>query len=212
MKDRASEERRFWDSYAKKYDNFIAKRVSRSYSRLLQKLRTDAKNCGELLEIGTGTGLLSLELRDIVSNITAIDISPEMIAIARSKAEVSQTANIDFQVGDSCDLDFENDSFDMVIASNVLHLLHEPELAVKEIKRVLKEDGQAVLPTYCHGENWKTLLISKLMSLFGFRARSRWSIDSFRAFVENNGLRILDSEVFEDKIPLFYVRADKLLD
>lgn len=211
MKDRASEERRFWDSYAKKYDKFIAKRVSRSYSRLFQKLRTDAKNCGELLEIGTGTGLLSLELSDIVSKITAIDISPEMIAIARSKAQESRVTNIDFRVGDSCDLEFENGSFDMVIVSNVLHLLHKPELAVEEIKRVLKENGQAVLPTYCHGENWKTLLISRFMGLFGFRARSRWSINSFRAFLEKNGLKIVDSEVIEDRIPLAYVRARKFL-
>lgn len=209
MKDRVREERKFWDSYAKKYDNFIAKRVSGSYNRLFQKLRKDAKNCPNLLEIGTGTGILSFELSGIVSNITAIDISPEMIAVARSKAVQGHGANIDFRVGDSCALEFENGSFDMVIASNILHLLHDPELALTEIKRVLKEDGQAILPTYCHGENIKSLLISRFMGLFGFRARNRWSTESFKKFVDKNGWIINDSEVFKDKIPLMYIRASK---
>ena len=101
-------------------------------------------------------------------------------------------------------------SFDIVIASNVLHLLFYPEKAIQEMKRVLKDNGQIIVPTYCHGENLKSLLISRLMGLAGFKARNRWSIKSFKDFIEKNGFKIADSEVFKDKIPLVYIKASKV--
>ena len=62
MKDRVSEERKFWDSFAKKYDNFIQKRVSKSYEKLFKKLRIDTQNSNDLLEIATVTGIISIDL------------------------------------------------------------------------------------------------------------------------------------------------------
>ena len=210
MKDRVSEERKFWDSFAKKYDNFIQKRTSESYERLLKKLRTDTQNCNDLLEIATGTGIISIDLSNQISHITAIDIAPGMIEIAKLKARNQNISNIDFQVGDSCNLDLKNSGFDTVIASNVLHLFFKPEKALEEMKRVLKDNGQIIIPTYCHGENTKTILISRLMGVVGFIARNRWSIRSFKEFVEKSGFKIEDSEVFKDKIPLIYIRAGKV--
>jgi ubiquinone/menaquinone biosynthesis C-methylase UbiE len=210
MKDRVTEERKFWDSFAEKYDGFIHKRASKSYDKLFKKLRIDTQNCNDLLEIATGTGLISIELSNQISNITAIDIAPKMIEIAKSKAKNHNITNINFQVGDSCNLDLESEYFDVVIASNVLHLLFAPEEAFQEMKRVLKNNGEIIIPTYCHGENIKTLMISRLMGLFGFRARNRWSIKSFKSFVEKNGFKIDESEVFKDKIPLIYIKASKI--
>lgn len=209
-KDRVTEERKFWDSFAKMYDNFIHKRTSKSYEELFKKLRKDTQNSNDLLEIATGTGLISIDLSSQILHITAIDISREMIEIAKSKAKNQNISNVDFQVGDSCNLDLKNSSFDTVIASNVLHLLFKPEKALVEMKRVLKDNGQIIIPTYCHGENIKSMLISRLMGLVGFRARNRWSIRSFKEFVEKNGFKIEDFEVFKDKIPLIYIRARKV--
>lgn len=210
MKDRVTEERKFWNSFAKKYDNFIQKRASKSYEKLFKKLRIDTQNSNDLLEIATGTGLISIDLSNQISHITAIDIAPEMIEIAKSKARNQNISNVNFQVGDSCNLDLKNSSFDTVIASNVLHLLFKPEKALEEMKRVLKDNGQLIIPTYCHGENVKSILISRLMGLFGFRARNRWSTKSFMEFVEKNGFKIEDLEVIKDKIPLIYIRAGKV--
>ena len=207
MKDRVLEERKFWDSFANKYDGFIRKRVSKSYDKLFQKLRSDTINCHNLLEIGTGTGLISIELSGQISNITAIDISPNMIEVAKSKAMKQKITNIDFQVGDSYNLNFSNASYDSVVASNVLHLLFEPEKALQEMKRVLKVNGKIIIPTYCHGQNIRSLLISRFMGAFGFKVRNRWSIKTFKCFVEKNGLKIEDSDVLKDILPMVYIRA-----
>jgi len=207
--NRIEKERGFWDSFASKYDSFIQKNASSSYEKLLIELLNDTNDSSELLEIATGTGILSIELRSQISKITAIDISPEMIEIAKKKIEEHQISNIDFRVGDSNNLEFSDMSFDTVIASNVLHLLYQPDTAISEMKRVVSKKGKIIIPTYCHGENLKTHLISRLMGIVGFKARSRWSVNSFKAFIKRNGLHIERFMIFKDKIPLIYVVARK---
>lgn len=209
MKNRIEKERSFWDSFAKKYDGFIQKNASSTYEKLLTKLLKDTKETEKLLEIATGTGIISIRLSEQIPAITAIDIAPKMIEIAISKRNAEQISNIDFRVGDSNKLDFEDESFDTIIASNVLHLLFEPKKAIQEMVRVLKINGQIIIPTYCHGANFKSQLLSRLMGLFGFSARSRWSVKSFKDFISNLGLEIIETEVYADKIPLVYLRAKK---
>jgi ubiquinone/menaquinone biosynthesis C-methylase UbiE len=83
-----------------------------------------------------------------------------MLRIANEKLKKSEIKNIDFQIQDSYKLSFDDNSFDIVIASNLLHLLYEPEKPVKEIKRVLKENGIFIVPTLCVGENAKSKMIA----------------------------------------------------
>ena len=206
---RQNRERGFWDSFAKKYDRFIDKNATSSYERLLKELKADSNGASDLLEIATGTGLLSIELQSLVQKITAIDISPEMIALANQKLQDKHITNIEFKVGDSYQLEFGDSSYDLLIASNVLHLLFQPEIALKEMSRVAKPNGKIILPTFMHGQNLKSHLLSRLMGIVGFKARNRWSVDSFKTFVEKYGLKIDKVEVFKDKIPMMYLIAKK---
>lgn len=113
-------------------------------------------------------------------------------------------ANIDFEVGDSCNLEFDDNSFDVVIASNVLHLLFFPEKALSEIHRVLKPSGKAILPTFCHAENFKSRIVSSFMGFFKFRAQNKWPLVSFESFLINNGFTIIKTETVKGTIPLLY--------
>ena len=72
-----------------------------------------------------------------------------------------QKYNIDFEVGDICNLKFDNKSFDTVVASNVLHLLFNPEIALQEISRVFTDQGKLIAPTFCHGANLRTKILSR---------------------------------------------------
>jgi len=210
MQNRIEKEKAFWNSFAKKYDSFINKNASKSYERLFESLLHDTKTSTNLLEIATGTGILSFKLCDQIPHITAIDIAAEMIEIAKSKSKERQISNISFQVGDSCKLEYDNEAFDTILASNVLHLLYHPDIALKEMTRVLKPDGKIIIPTFCHGDSFKSHFLSRLMGLAGFKARNRWSVESFKIFVEKCGLKIIKSEVFKDKIPFVYLQATKV--
>jgi phosphatidylethanolamine/phosphatidyl-N-methylethanolamine N-methyltransferase len=208
MKDRLQKERKFWDSFALKYDNNRKKSgTNEAYKRLFNMFKADINGTGKLLDTATGTGLISLQLCNLVPEITAIDLSPEMLKIAKEKAVAQSVENIDFRKGDICNLDFSDNLFDTVIASNVLHLLFEPGKAMEEIKRVVKPGGKVIIPTYCHGESLKSHLFSRLMNLMGFRARSRWSIKSFQKFVRENGLEIINYQVLKGLVPMLYLVA-----
>jgi ubiquinone/menaquinone biosynthesis C-methylase UbiE len=209
MLNRVESEKDFWNSYAKKYDNFLNRNVSKTYGIIFNNLVTDTSETENLLEIATGTGIIAIKLNDFISKITAIDIAPEMIKIAKEKCIQKSIHSIDFMVGDCCNLQFPDKWFDTIIASNVLHLLFEPGLALQEMKKVLRDNGQMIIPTYCHGSDLKSHLLSRLMGLAGFKARTRWTPATFIDFVKKNGFIISKESVIKDKIPLVYLIAKK---
>lgn len=209
MKNRLKKEAYFWNSFSDKYDSFIQKNFGQTYDQIFQKLSCDISKTDEILEIATGTGLVAFEISNKVKQINAVDVSPEMILKAKEKQLELKLNNINFEVGDICNLQFKDSVFDLVIASNVMHLLYEPQKALFEINRVLKTNGKAILPTFCHGENLKSLILSKLASLVGFKAQNRWSINEFNDFIEKNGFKKIRSETIQGKIPLNYLVMEK---
>ncbi len=204
MKTRAEQEQKFWDSFAIKYDDLINNRAFKTYKVLYKFLLADTMETKHLLEIATGTGIHSIDLCKQIPKITATDLSPEMLKIAIKKSKENNITNINFLAEDSCNLSFPDKSFDTILASNVLHLLYKPDWAMMEMKRVLKDNGKIIIPTYCHGQNLFTHIISRLMSLSGFRARSRWSVKGFKKFLNKNGFELIKFEKIKDTIPLVY--------
>ena len=207
MKTRAEQEQKYWDSFAGKYDNFVNKKAFKTYKVLYKFLLADTMETKHLLEIATGTGTHSIDLCKQIPNITATDLSPEMLKIANKKSRENNITNINFQIEDSCNLSFPDKSFDTILASNILHLLYKPDWALVEMKRVLKNNGKIIIPTYYHGHNLFTHIISRFMSLSGFKVRSRWSVKSFKKFLDKNGFVLKKTEKVRDKIPLVYVVA-----
>lgn len=200
---------RFWDSFAGKYDRFIAKYAIETYAKSLRLVKQELSNYSKVLEIGTVTGLISFAIVDMVKSITAIDYAPEMIKVANAKLDESNFSNIEFKVNSATNIEQPDKSFNVIIASNVFHLLPEPKKALQEITRLLADDGKVILPTYCHGQNLKARFISAIMSLTGFKASNNLSLKQFRKFVEQEDLKIIKEEIIKDKIPLSFIVALK---
>ena len=208
--NRIEKERKFWDTFAKHYDKNNQNNAENVYCKLYKMFFEDIRGTKNLLEAGTGTGLIALRLSKLVPSITALDLSPEMLKIAQKKANIKSIQNIDFIEGDICNLKFTDHSYDIVIASNVLHLLFDPERAISELKRVLKADGKIIIPTYCHGENLLSRTISRMTGLAGFKVRTRWSVKSFQNFVKSTGFEVLKNEKIKGSIPLCYLVASPI--
>jgi len=200
-------EKKFWNSLAGRYDGFIKRIATKTYLSVFSNLKEDVTGAGHVLEIATGTGLIAFEISDYVTRVTAIDLAPEMIRVAKEKYLQQNNQNIDFLVGDATNLEFQDNFFDVIIASNVMHLLPSPGVALLEMKRILKEDGKIILPTYLHGANLQSKILSRLMGISGFQARNRWSVATFRQFVKSHGFQISKEIVIPDKIPLMYLVA-----
>jgi SAM-dependent methyltransferase len=100
------------------------------------------------LDIGCGTGFLSLELAARGHQVTGIDFAPEMLVLAREKAAAAGAA-IRFEHADAENLPFDAASFDLVITRHVLWTLPHPEAAISEWIRVLRPGGRlAVIDGY----------------------------------------------------------------
>ena len=206
MDNRQNKERRFWDKFANIYDSFINVIFSSTYKAILDNLNSDLNTTQNVLDIGTGTGIIPFSICLKVSSVIAIDISPEMIQIAKQKQENSSIKNIDFQVQDSYKLTFPDKSFDIVIASNLLHLLFEPDKSLNEVKRVLKDNGTFIAPTICVGENSKSRIIAGIIgALSGFKVVNKWSIREFKTMLINNGFTVNKIVIADGRFPLDYI-------
>src|SRR5437763_9718238 len=95
----------------------------------------------DALDVGCGTGLLSLELAGRGHRVSGIDFAPQMLAEARKKAAAQRLA-VRFEEGDAEQLPFTAASFDLVMTRHVLWTLPHPEQALDEWIRVLRPGGR----------------------------------------------------------------------
>jgi len=196
----------FWDRIAKRYD-WITLKLTKDYSALIQRIVDEIDGSENVLEVATGSGLIAVELARKAKMIEAIDISSKMIELAKIKASENQIENIHFSVQSAYNLDFEGCTFDAAICSNALHCMETPKQALSEIRRVLKPKGILIAPTFCHGVNWRSRLISELMSLTGFKSYHRFTIEEFFGVIVSSGFAIVRKDISKDFIPLAYVVA-----
>ena len=114
--------------------------------------------CGELLEVPVGTGVLTMPVYKTLPNadITCLDYSADMMAIAQHRAEKMSLSNVQFRQGDVGALPFEDGSFDLVLSLNGFHAFPDKEAAFQETFRVLKPDGTFCGCFYIAGQNKRT--------------------------------------------------------
>jgi ubiquinone/menaquinone biosynthesis C-methylase UbiE len=134
--------RRRYNRIAFLYDFIEAPLERLRFSTWRKKLRTGIK--GErALEVGVGTGKnLAYYPEDV--RITAIDLSPRMLARARKKVAKSHLT-VDLQEMDVQRLDFADHSFDTVFATFVFCSVPDPVMGLRELKRVCKPEGRLLL-------------------------------------------------------------------
>lgn len=125
-----------------------------------------------VLEVATGTGQVAKHLLRSADHIEATDSSAAMIAQAKRG---NFSSKLYFSVQDMFHLPYADQSFDVVIVSNALHIVPHPERALTELRRVLKNDGMLIAPTFTHAENspWGRLQALAL-KIAGFPLHSRW--------------------------------------
>jgi len=100
---------------------------------------------GRLLDLGTGPGYLPIEIakRAPLVTVVGIDLSRPLIRMARKNAgRAGVLQRVRFEVGNAARLRFEDDFFDMVISTGMLHMLRSPVKVLTECRRVLKPGGE----------------------------------------------------------------------
>lgn len=199
------EHKNFWDRNAGRYDRFMRK-DREVYEKMYELIRPVVKD-KTVLELATGTGLIARHIVNAAAHIEATDASPEMITEARRG---NCSAKLHFSVQDMFSLPYAGNSFDVVIVSNALHIVPQPEKSLREIKRVLKDDGVLIAPTFTHAENsLRGRIKAYFMRLAGFPLHSRWTSEEYLSFLRQNGWRVRKSAVLKASFPLTYTECVK---
>lgn len=192
-----------WDKFAPIYNSFM-KKDKKAYEQMYRMIGAAVKR-KNVLELATGTGLIAKNIVRYAHQIEATDFSSKMIEEAEKG---NHSSKLHFSVQDACSLPYADASFDVVIISNALHIMPEPERALCEIRRVLKPDGELIAPTFTHGKMgfWKRVL-SKGMGAVGFHVEKKWTTEEYLAFLKENGWRVKNSRVLRASFPLTYVEC-----
>ncbi|WP_274923656.1 class I SAM-dependent methyltransferase [Pseudomonas aeruginosa] len=142
---------RFWNRVARKYaSDPIADLVG--YERTLQRVKETLSTDYEVLEIGCGTGSTALRLAPATRRLVATDISEQMIAIAREKLASQPMPQLSFNLADADGSLSEDNSYDIVLAFNMLHLVSSLSQTLKLVVKSLKPGGLLISKTPCLNE------------------------------------------------------------
>ena len=199
------EHKNFWDKNAGRYDRFMRKDRA-AYDEMYELIRPIVRH-KTVLELATGTGLIAKHIVNAAAHIEATDASAEMIAEAKRD---NRSAKLYFSVQDMFCLPYADKSFDVVIVSNALHIVPQPEKALPEIKRVLKDDGVLIAPTFTHaGNSFSGRAKAFFMKLAGFPLHSKWTSHEYLAFLRENGWTVQKSTVLKASFPLTYAECVK---
>jgi ubiquinone/menaquinone biosynthesis C-methylase UbiE len=124
---------------------WIMERIERE-ARLLQGKH--------LLEIGCGLGFDSLEFLRRGVRVTASDLTPTAVELARRHFELEGQEAEDVRVENALDLSFPDNTFDAVWSNGVLHATGDTARAIQEARRVLKPGGRAMISHFYRKPSW----------------------------------------------------------
>ncbi|WP_036826016.1 class I SAM-dependent methyltransferase [Polaribacter sp. Hel1_85] len=138
----------FWDRASKNYDK-TEERFEYIHSKSRENTKKHLNGSNIVLDYGCGTGTTSCEIANLVKEIHAIDISSKMIEIAKRKADASKVENINFTRTDIFDKRYKKESFDVILAFNMLHTVANPQVVLQKIYELLKPEGLFISVTPC---------------------------------------------------------------
>ena len=191
----------FWDRVAWLYD--LVERSNRAVNTAAAARTAQLVPAGaRVLDCAAGTGEFSLAAAKRAGTVLCTDQSQAMLKRARKKADKRGRTNIRFAQRDVTALSDPDGSFDAVIAANVLHLLPQPERAVRELWRVAAPGGRLILPTYLQGKvgaAYGTMI--KIYQGVGFHYEHAFTSETYQMILEGLELAPVTVEVIPGRVP-----------
>lgn len=190
----------FWDAAAGFYDifeNIYNGKVNKAFCNEIAEMM---KATDEVLECACGTGMITRAVSPKIKSIIATDFSSGMLKKAKSKCK--NFSNVEIKFGNIMQLEYKDNSFDKVIAGNVIHLLDEPMTALNELYRVCKKGGQIIIPTYVNNENkGKPSVFIRMLEKFGAKFKQQFSFEDYKEFMNKSGYKNIQFSIVKGKMP-----------
>lgn len=195
--------KKIWDIYAPIYEKAMHM-DKKYYSYMYDRIPVIIKD-KEVLEIATGPGLLAKHVAHFTKKMLATDYSDGMIKEAK-KGEYPN--NLTFEVADATSLPYTDNSFDVVIIANALHVMANPDKALKEIDRILREDGVMIAPNFVgHNKGARSKIWSNILKLAGIKFEHQWTPDEYIKWLDEHNWKIIFSKLMPSRISLLYTEC-----
>lgn len=211
--------RKFWDMISNIYDKSVLMKYEQVYYKTVENTKNLLNVNDIVLDFACGTGLITNKIANHAKEIHAIDISSKMIDIAKRKANERKLANIDYTQSSIFDDIFKKESFNVILALNILHLLNNKKKIIQRINELLKPGGLFISGTLCLGQNksfirycflsflsFLLFLLSKIR-LFPFLNCLKFS--KLEGFVIEGNFQIIETENIPHSQPYMFIVAKK---
>ncbi len=206
----------FWDNVAEKYAKSPIADMD-AYTYTLDRTRSYLSTDDNVLEVGCGTGSTALLLAEDVGQITASDISGNMIRVGAEKARTQGISNIKFVKAELFDAGIESGPYDAVLAFNMIHLLEDAPAAMKRIHGLLKPGGRFISKTVCNpgpGAPIKYRLMKLVLPIMQWIGKAPFvnfmEIPELDDLISSGGFKIVEAGNYPASAISRYVVAQKV--
>lgn len=159
-------QRSVWSKRAESWDHAENPGLGRVVDAVIAKANLVKED--EVLDLGCGSGQLSLPISNGVKSVLAVDISPRMIGLLQDKLNESGLSNVDTQTASIQELHFVDESFDLIVSNYALHHLSDDQkkLVVRQAFRWLRPGGRMVFGDMMFGRGGtrqdRDIIVSKI--------------------------------------------------
>ena len=190
---------KFWDLVSDDFDKQARaeeKSGSQTHIRTVENTKKYLRESDNVLDYGCATGTVALEIAHNVKEVHGIDISSKMIEIAQRKASEWKTGKPDFVQTTIFDNRLKRESFDVILAFNILHFSEDTPKVMQRIRELLKPGGLFISATPCQGETNSFLgILLFLVTKMGIIPPMRfYKIPELEDFVIGGNFHIVETE------------------
>jgi len=206
---------KFWDMVSNDFDNQAKaeeKRGEQTHLKTVKNTKKYLKESDTVLDYGCATGTVALEIVNNVKEVHGIDISSKMIEAANKKAAEHNTGKLAFVQTTIFDDRLKRESFDVILAFNILHFPEDTEKVMQRIHELLKPGGLFLSATPCLGENKSFLsVLLSLVTKTGIIPPMRfYKISELEDSVSRRNFQIVETECLVPNPPEYYLVARKM--
>jgi len=203
----------YWSRFAHSYERDGEYVAGKAVLQKIQEILAKGSPLGKAIEFGCGTGYFTKTIASFAANIVASDLSDEMLEISRSNLKAFR--NISIHKADCTAAPFPSERFDTVIMINLIHVIENPFLCLKECQRILQKGGRIIaadLTRYGLNLYQKMKLSFRYLRCWGLpprRGKNNMSPGDFVFLMENAGFEVVDVQLIKGGANAIFLKAQK---